>query len=264
MAQPDAAIPEDLAHADIGIVHALPMELEPFWKKCSRLRTYQAHRMKVRGGRYDAVRVAFMESGTGFARARHATQALISTHSPNWVISAGFSGGLTAATKVGDIVVASSLIDTHGQEFQIDLKMPANPAGGLHVGKLLTSDHIVRTIVEKQALAEQYQALAVDLESLAVAQVCREMKTRFLAVRVISDDLSADLPPEVLSILGATGNVRWGATLGAIWKRPGSVSDLWSLKEKAQQAAQKLATFLDGVVVQLHSAPTPQPATPPS
>ena len=42
------------------------------------------------------------------------TQALIDAHTPNWVLSVGFSGGLTPALKIGDIVVANSIVDTTG------------------------------------------------------------------------------------------------------------------------------------------------------
>ena len=115
-------------------------------------------------------------------------------------------------------------------------------------------DDIVRTVALKQQLAEEHSALAVDQESLAVAQLARDHKTRFLAVRVISDDLSSDLPPEILSIVGATGSVRFGAAVGALWKRPSAAKDMWRLREQAQSAATRLATFLDGVVIQLHAS----------
>jgi adenosylhomocysteine nucleosidase len=96
-------------------------------------------------------------------------------------------------------------------------------------------------------------AIAVDMESLAVAQVCRERNTRFLAVRVVTDDLSADLPPEILSLVGSTGTIRFGAALGAAWKRPGSIKEMWKLREAAGKAAGRLADFLDGVVRQLYN-----------
>ena len=121
-------------------------------------------------------------------------------------------------------------------------------------GRLLTADELVRTVEQKRELGERHSALAVDLESLAVAQVAHEGKKRFVAVRVISDDLSADLPPEALSVIGATGSVRLGAAVGAIWKRPAAVKDLWRLREQAQSAAERLAAFLDGVILQLHAA----------
>lgn len=244
----------DLAHADIGIVCALPIELGAFLDRCQKVKKYTGGDFVFRGGFYDGIRIAVVESGMGFARARRATQAILEGHSPRWLLSCGFAGALRPDMPVGSILVADSIVDEHGQSLQIDLHMPADPTRGLFIGRLLTADDIVRTVALKQQLAEKHGALAVDQESLAVAQVARERKTRFLAVRVISDDLSADLPPEILSVVGETGSVRLGAAVGALWKRPSAVKEMWHLREQAQLAATRLATFLDGVLVQLHAA----------
>ena len=247
----------DHAHADIGIVCALPIEIAAFLDRCQHVKKYTGGDFQFRGGFYDGIRIAVVESGMGFARARRATQALIDGHAPRWLLSCGFAGALRPDIPIGSIVVADSIVDQHEQSLKIDLHMPADPARGLFVGRLLTADELVRTVASKKQLGEQHSALAVDLESLAVAQVARENKTRFLAVRVISDDLSADLPPEILSVVGATGSVRFGAAIGALWKRPSAAKDMWHMREQAQSAATRLATFLDGVVVQLHSAAPP-------
>lgn len=241
----------DTAHADIGLVCALHLELGAFLERCEKVKKYTGGRFTFRGGKYDGVRIAVVEAGAGFARTRDATHALIDAHTPPWILSVGFSGALRREMKVGDIVMAQAIVDTHGHELDIDLRMKADPQRGLYVGKIVTADHIVRTIVEKEALAERTGGLAVDLESLAVAQICRDRKVKFMAVRVISDDMSADLPPEVLSVFGSTGSIRAGAVAGALWKRFSSAKDMWRLRQQAAQAAEKLATFLDGVVMQL-------------
>jgi adenosylhomocysteine nucleosidase len=244
----------DSSHADIGIVCALPIELGAFLDRCQRVKKYVGSNFVFRGGRYDNIRIVVVESGTGFARARRATQALIDAHSPKWILSSGFAGALVPSVKIGDIVVADSIVDTHGQSLMIDVAFPADPQRGLHIGRILTSDGIVRLVSEKQQLAAQLGAIAVDMESLAVAQVCREQGVRCLSVRSISDDVSNDLPPEVLSLMGATGTTRFGAALGAIFRRPESVKDMWKLRESAHFAAGRLATFLDGIVIQLYNS----------
>lgn len=241
----------DHAHADIGIVTALPIELAEFLSRCQRVNHYKGE-FPFRGGRYDGIRIAVVESGMGFARARRATTALIEAHTPKWVLSCGFSGALLPEMKIGHIAVADSICDQHGQEQKQTAPFPSDPNRGLFVGRLLTADEMIRTVAEKKALAEQHDAIAVDMESLAVAQVAREQNRQFLAVRAISDDMSADLPPEILSIIGATGAVRIGAALGSLVKRPGSFKDMMHLRENAHNAARSLATFLDGIVHQLN------------
>ena len=250
----DADESDDLTHADIGIVHATPIEISPFLDRCDRVRKYTGGDLVFRGARFGAIRIAFAQCGMGFEPARRATQALIDGHSPKWIVSAGFSGALRPEMRVGDIVVANEIVSPHGQQLTLDMNMEPDPAKGRFVGKLLTVDQIIRTVAEKKQLGDTFGALAIDMESLAVAQMCRDTKTRCLAVRVISDDMSADLPPEILTILGSTGSLRLGAALGAVWKRPGSIKEMWRLRELAQVAGDRLATFLEGIIVQLYEA----------
>ena len=241
----------DKSHADIGIVCALPIEMGAFLDRCARVHKYKGDEFVFRGGRYDGIRIALVEAGMGFVRARRATQALIDGHSPDWILSCGFSGALLPEMKVGSIVMATAILDQHGQRFAIDLSAESNPEQNLFVGSLLTVDAMVKTVEEKRRLARDFGAMAVDMESLAVAQIARENHRKFMAIRVISDDLSADLPPEIMSIVGPTGAVRAGAAIGALINRPGSFKELWHLRGQASAAATSLATFLDGVVHQL-------------
>ncbi len=244
----------DNTRADIGIVSALPIELGQFMDRCERVKHYKGGDLTFRGGRYDGIRIVVAESGMGYARARKATQAMIDAHAPKWILSSGFAGALLPTMKLGEIVMANEIVDQHGQQTSINLTLPSDEANGLYVGRILTADEMVRTVEEKKQLHEKHEAIAVDMESLAVAQVAAETKTGFMAVRVISDDMSADLPSEILSVIGDTGAVRVGAALTSLFKRPESLKDMLHLRTNALAAAKSLATFLDGVVHQLHDA----------
>ncbi len=58
----------------------------------------------------------------------------------------------------------------------------------MHCGKIITGDRFVASAAESRALrAELGTALAVDMESAAVAQVCHDYGVPFCAVRTISD-----------------------------------------------------------------------------
>ncbi|AMV22293.1 hypothetical protein [Planctomyces sp. SH-PL14] len=246
----DAAQGLSAAHADIGLVAALHMELAPFLERCLPLRRYTGGEFVFRGAMYDDTRIAAVESGPGTKRATRATQSLLDAHEPQWVLSVGFSGGLTPEVRRGHIVVANSISD--GQDsLEIDVGMSADPAKGLHVGRFLQVNEVVRTIAEKQALAARTGAIAVDMESFAVAKVCVERKVRFLAIRCISDDLSEDLPPEILTIFGKSGFLRAGAVLGSLWKRWSSYKDLLRLRDQAQDAARRLGAFLPPIIERL-------------
>lgn len=277
----------------IGIVAALHLEIAPFLERCRQIRAQSGNGLKYRACTFGDSQVCIVEGGTGADKARQATQALLDGFDPDWILSVGFAGALVDQLKLGDILVADSLIaaDATGT-LSIDVGMESSPETGLHVGRLCTADHIVREIEEKRQLAERTGALAVDMESLVVARLCRDhvrstgrrgdrgtggrgesmsddanasdarssterpkKPTRFMAIRTISDDLSSDLPPEVLALLGPKGTIRAGALVGSLLKRPGSMKDLWALRENAVHASERLADFLEGVLPQLPIVP---------
>ena len=245
---------DNATRADIGLVCALPLELSEFLGRCSKVKTYTGGRFTFRGGFYGKIRIAIVESGLGPTRAERATVALLDAHQPRWIVSTGFCGALIPSLQIGQIVVANEVTNIQGDSLKIDVGTTTDPSRGLSVGRTLTVEKMVRKIAEKQELAEKTNAIAVDMETYAIASLCRERKERFLAVRAVSDDLSADLPDEVLSLVGETGAVRVGAVIGALWKRPGSYKDMWQLREHAMLCADRLAKFLDGVVRQLHDS----------
>jgi adenosylhomocysteine nucleosidase len=151
--------------------------------------------------------------------------------------------------------MADQIVDTADRVLDIDLKLDRESFAAtphLHVGRLLTADRIIRDPQEKRALGKRHAALAVDMESMAVAEVCRNEKIRFLAVRVISDTVDRALPQDIDNLIKQQSTAgRLGAAAGALLRRPASLKDMWQLKEDALVASERLAHFLSGVVGQL-------------
>jgi adenosylhomocysteine nucleosidase len=215
-------------------------------------------------GSWEGHRVAVIESGVGREAAATATSDVISLHRPSWVVSTGFAGALTPELRRGHMLMADEVVDVEGDRLEIGLhvdRAAIQAARGLHVGRLLTVDRLIRTAAEKRDLCHQYDAVACDMETMAVAQVCQQRKVRFLAVRIISDAVDDELPKEIERLLDQKSlAAKLGAATGAVFKRPSSIKDMWKLKEDALVASDRLAKFLAGVVRQLESggrAPRP-------
>jgi adenosylhomocysteine nucleosidase len=161
-------------------------------------------------------------------------------------------GALDPGLARNKVLFATEVVDEDGLRWSIDVAIPPEAESqGIRAGRLLTVDRIVRTAAEKAALRDRFQADAVDMETSAVAAVCSERLVRFLSIRVVSDEAGVDLPPEVLSILGRSGGYRVGAALGAIWRRPSSIKELWALREHAVAASERLAEVLVGAIGRL-------------
>ncbi len=230
--------------ADVGIVAALPIEVGDLLDGLQKVWKYKSVAVPVIEGEYAGKIVAVAIAGMGRATARRAADVLIAGHRPRWVISAGFAGALNPAYARNDLVLPREVIDRDGGCYPVD--QPAGLAANVKysTGRLLTVDQLVLRAVEKGALHESYKADLIDMESSAVAAICREHTVRFLSIRVISDDAHRDLPAEVSGIVNSSGSYRVGAALRSVWRRPSTLKDFWSLYEHSLEAADRLAKFI--------------------
>lgn len=247
--------PEPLPPCDVAFIFALGVESGSFVDLLSDTAITRCPSFLEHAGQLDGRSIIVADGGVGREAAERATDDVIAIHRPAWVVSAGFAGSLQKEVRRGHIVMADRIVDCDGTELAVGLKMEpqvVEATKGLHVGGLLTVDRIIRAKDEKLQLGEEFNALACDMESLAVADVCRRKHVRFLSVRVISDGVDDHLPPEIEYLIGRKSLARkLGAAAGAILKRPSSVKDLWKLQEDAQRASERLAKFLTGVIPQL-------------
>jgi adenosylhomocysteine nucleosidase len=240
---------------DVGVVFALGIEAGGFVDLLEGAVITHAAGVKLHAGTLRGRRVVAAETGVGQRSAAAGTQALIAGHKPAWVVSAGFAGGLDPRLERGDILMADTLVDGAGRRLAIDLKLDPSLTATqkrLHVGACTTTDKVLYRPEDKHALGKESGALAVDMESWAVGEVCRQAKTRFLSVRIISDAVDDKLPADVEALARQKTNAgRLGAAAGALFRRPGSIKDMLQLKHDALVFSDRLARFLAGVVEQL-------------
>jgi adenosylhomocysteine nucleosidase len=249
LAQPAVEPPAgELKPCHLGIVFALGIESGCLEDLLQGAVTIRGSGFVAREGGLKGRRTVVILSGAGVKKAAAATELLIDGHRPQRVVSAGFGGGLCPSLKRNDILIADRVLNSDGSELSVEL--PAGLAAiatqpGVRRGPLLTADQVVRLPSEKQELFRRYGALAVDMETFAVAEVCRRRQVAFTSVRVINDPAGEKLPRDMEHLLAQQTEVaRLGAALGAIWRRPGSAKDLYQLRENALVASGRLAKFL--------------------
>lgn len=193
-----------------------------------------------------------VDTGVGSKAAAQAAADVIEFHQPAWVISAGFAGALDERLRRGQILMASEVIRPDAEPLAVGLRISGEGTPGVHAGRLLSVDKLVRTRRERETLAHAHQALACDMESYAIAEVCRQKQVRFLSVRIISDSLEDELPREIEQLLAQKSIAgKLGAAAQAVWKRPGAALDLLKLQDEALKASDRLARYLTSMLGQL-------------
>jgi adenosylhomocysteine nucleosidase len=243
------------SHCHIGFVFALGIEAGGLEDLLTDKKQTKGKSLVFKQGKLGKTPVAIVVGGPGRAAADRATEALIDGHSPDWIISAGFAGGLYPGLKAGDFLMADEVVNLQGKRYSIDIGLPeesraANPR--LHVGRLVTVDEIVGTVDGKDQLRREHDAVAVDMETSAVAEVCSQRIKRFLAVRIISDTADEELPPGLNRLMQERSTAgKIGATFANLIHKPSNLSKLWNLRERALAHSDRLAKFLASMTEQL-------------
>lgn len=251
----DSAAADEPSGCDVAVLFALPIESAGLVDQLKDLRTARVGDFVEHSGIAGTKQIVVAETGVGLKAAAKAAADVISFHQPRWIISAGFAGGLQDEIRPGHLLLADSVADTSGQSLSIGLQCDRQwlaTAKGVHAGRLLTVDKIIRTAAEKEEIGKQHSAIACDMETFAVADVCREQGTRFIAIRVITDAVDDTLPPEVDRLMRQkTLAGKFGAAAGAIFTRPTVAKELWDLRGMALKASDRLAKFLVSTIEQL-------------
>jgi adenosylhomocysteine nucleosidase len=141
-------------------------------------------------------------SGIGAEHAAHAARALVAAGA-RALLSWGVAGALDPALECGTAVLATEVVH-RGQRFASHRSWRERLLAALdgHVpcasGILLSSDVAVASTTEKARLFLATGAIAVDMESAAVAAVAVDHDLPFLALRVILDGAHDSLPAGIM------------------------------------------------------------------
>jgi adenosylhomocysteine nucleosidase len=240
----------------LGVIFALGIESGYFEDSLAGLITIRGKGFKAKEGGLHGRRVVVFLSGPGQKNAAEAAEKLIDGHKPGFVLSAGFAGALSPHLKRSDILLANEVMLESGESIVLPFVPTPEPGNEKIVGdrtaitgKLLTADRVIQTADEKKSLFKKTGAAAVDMETFAVAEVCQRRDVRFASVRMIHDPANETLLPDIKKLLNQKTEIaRLGAALGALWKKPSSIKDMWALKENSIVAAKILAEFIAEMV----------------
>jgi nucleoside phosphorylase len=164
---------------------------------------------------------------------------------PPLLIMAGFAGSLTAEIRVGDVFVATDVVDLEGNRWLPGWPGPAADIAstGCTAGRLITTPRLIGDPEEKGRLKVKHAAQAVDMEAATVAEFCRSRGVSFGCVRSISDNVDTCLSPHLVSLLG-TGQVSIPRLLATLVLHPSVLGSLLTLARDTRWASRSLAEAL--------------------
>jgi adenosylhomocysteine nucleosidase len=183
-------------------------------------------------------------SGIGEAAAAAGAQCLVDAGAAA-LVSWGMAGGLDPSLEAGAVCLPHEVIAPDGTRYPTarewrETLAPLIAAGHrVAGGSLLTSVRPLATVFAKGAAHRDTGAVAVDMESSAVAQTACTYGLPFIAVRAIVDTAKDVVPPAV-SAASESGQVRIGRLLLGLLGSPADLMPLLRLATRYRAATGSL------------------------
>lgn len=192
----------------IGIVIAMNKEFRRIVSLLTNATETDVHGRKFITGHIGDNDAIVVQCGIGKVNAAIGATELIDTFHPDAVVSTGVAGGASTALNIQEVVVAAETCyhDVYCGEEQSYGQIPGMPPRfkaderllgvatsldcGVKIssGLTVTGDWFVDSREKMQAIVDKFpEAMAVDMESAAIAHVCHLRQVAFVSFRIISD-----------------------------------------------------------------------------
>lgn len=208
-------------------------ELRPLIRPLALERAGPAALARGMRGRVEVVAAV---TGIGMAAAARTAERVLDSGGIDHLLVVGIAGGIGPSVGIGDLVVPERVLDVASGHEQ-----RPHPLGAAARGVLASFDGL---LVDPLALArlEKRGAVAIDMETAAIAAVCERRGCPWSVLRAISDradDGSAD--PEILALAGPDGRGDPRAVARFLLRRPGRLPALLRLASGMRRAARRAA-----------------------
>ncbi|RJP26390.1 MAG: hypothetical protein C4536_15760 [Actinobacteria bacterium] len=230
----------------------------------------------VKGTAYGDEVIA-LATGVGKVAAAAGTRFLLDRHPIEALLVCGIAGALSPDLRLGDLIIATELVPgdvgvAHSGDYSVtgpglceegrvifhplfttspalvERAQRAAAAEGMAyvLGKVLTCDQIVLDPELRAHLGESFDALAVEMEGAAAAQVAAGEGLPFGAIRTISDELSHDLVgfEKLLQYKGQSRRNLWNKRFRLSVTGRDTITRAKEMAKGRDLALENLASFL--------------------
>lgn len=204
--------------------------------------------------------VVFVATGIGMKRARAtARQALAAMPETSLVIATGVAGALSGGLRPGDIVIADRALKARQDSAHPEQEVAVDSAtvdlcerilhrAGLasSTGAILSSMRVIPNAAEKRAAKQDSGAIAVDMESAAIAIEATARGIPFAIVRTVIDSLEDEIFGAEMA--DEQGRVKPLAAANYLVRNPGAFLKIpWMIRNLAL-ATRALADAIEALI----------------
>lgn len=192
----------------IGIIFALNDELEETKKIFDNIKKHNIYNLTIFECKNTKVTCFLVESGMGKVNAARSAQVLIDKMNVDYILNVGVAGSISNNINKCDIVIADKLVQHDYDARPLGFKRAELPNIGIYIdcdkklldiaktikcetkttiGTIASGDIFITEQKMGAKINEKYNALCVEMEGAAIAQVCHLCSIPYLVIRAISD-----------------------------------------------------------------------------
>ena len=177
----------------IAVTFALPSESSEFVRRLGNKSRANRNGISIVRGTIGHRPIEVIHTGVGENVCRERIGKFLENQQFDFLISAGFAGSLNHELQVNDLLVAKNFST-------VDLKHASLSNVSIYAANMLTVPALLDSIDERERLARESQASAVDMETEFIARACAANGIPLLALRVVTDTPTHPFPapPSVL------------------------------------------------------------------
>jgi adenosylhomocysteine nucleosidase len=211
--------PFTLLFAETAVLVALPSEQSALSREVRVVgQSVELAQHRVSIGYHKGEKLYIVRTGAGNLNSAMVTQALLTRYKIDRVISIGVAGNLNDGWKIGDLLIATNVVNhQEGTErpggFEPAEKSAPPPGSGEYgrkcealrsnvveiarttltneiprQGRLVSGDSFIASTAKRKWLREAFHAEAVDMVSAGIARVCEANGVPYVIIRVFSDN----------------------------------------------------------------------------
>lgn len=196
----------------VGIIGAMESEVSLLKEALQSEKTTQVGPATFFEGTISGVECVVVRSGIGKVAMAATAQALIDRFSPDLLINTGVGGGLGEKLEVGDVVIATDLVQ-HDVDVtalgEIPGKLPGFPPHfevdhsinaileselakeakdiSVYAGRIASGDQFINTPEQRALIKKRFDALVAEMEGASLGEVAYLNKIPCCVLRAISD-----------------------------------------------------------------------------
>ena len=177
----------------IAVTFALPAESSEFLRRLGNKSRANRNGIRIVHGTIGHRSIEVIHTGVGENICRQRIGRFLENQQFDFLISAGFAGSLNQELQVNDLLVAKNFST-------VDLKHASLSNVSIYAANMLTVSALIDSGEERERIAHESGAAAVDMETEFIARACATHGIPLLALRVITDTPTQPFPapPSVL------------------------------------------------------------------